>query len=132
MAKNRRWHKVHSHGDDNFFVTLAYYYGNPKTSVVQFTFVLGARNDNGISIVNHDAMLVPCDLGYHSPVAIRDNHEEMSCNILNKGKCFYDGGCFGAIDIMKVYLTEGEGGMWRELENYWNSLFNNSEKNERE
>ena len=69
-------------------------------------------------------MPMPADLGYHSKVPQYEGQEPMNqdCEYVN-GICYYDGSGLNAEKIYDVLLKEGDEGVWRELEEYYQELF---------
>jgi hypothetical protein len=65
------------------------------------------------------------DLGYHSPISQYEGQSIMSesCNCLDGKPCYYDGSGLDAERIYDVLLKEGSDGVWRELEDYYNMIF---------
>jgi hypothetical protein len=68
---------------------------------------------------------MPADLGYHSPVPIYEGQSvaSESCEYLDGKPCYYDGSGLNAERIYEVLLKEGSDGVWRELEDYYNIIF---------
>ena len=69
---------------------------------------------------------MPADLGYHSPVPIYEGQTTVTdnCKYLNGKPCYYDGSGLNAERIYKVLLEKGSDGAWKELEDFYNSVFN--------
>jgi len=64
------------------------------------------------------------DLGYHSPIPQHDGQTSMGpCVYLDGRDCYYDGSGLSAEHIFKVLLEEGSAGVWRELEEFYQSVF---------
>jgi len=75
------------------------------------------------------------DLGYHSDKPIRDYHKETrtsdddwntpsrECPYTTSGRCYYDGSGLNAERLVAVLLSEGDSGIWRELEEYYHRTF---------
>jgi hypothetical protein len=72
---------------------------------------------------------VPADLGYHSLVPMYDGQGicRGNCEYLDGNPCYYDGSGLNAERIYEVLLKEGSDGVWRELEDYYNKLFESEE-----
>jgi len=68
---------------------------------------------------------LPADLGYHSSVPQYEGQSiaSDSCEYLDGKPCYYDGSGLGAERIYEVLLKEGSDGVWRELEDYYNMIF---------
>lgn len=67
---------------------------------------------------------LPADLGYHSFVPMHEGQEPMGpCEYLNGKPCYYDGSCLNAERIFYVLIREGDEGVWRELEAYYERMF---------
>jgi hypothetical protein len=68
---------------------------------------------------------LPADLGYHSPVPQYEGQSiaSESCEYLDGKPCYYDGSGLNAERIYEVLLKEGSDGVWRELEDYYNMIF---------
>lgn len=68
---------------------------------------------------------LPADLGYHSPKPMYEGQSIMSesCECLDGKPCYYDGSGLQAERIYEVLVKEGSEGVWRELEDYYNRLF---------
>ncbi len=64
------------------------------------------------------------DLGYHSRTPRYDDQKPMlgSCDLLGGAPCYYDGSALNAERIYDVLLREGDKGVWRELQAYYESL----------
>jgi len=68
---------------------------------------------------------MPADLGYHSYKPMYEEHlpSTNSCSFLDNKPCYYDGSALNAEPIFNVLLKEGSDGVWRELEQYYNEVF---------
>lgn len=68
---------------------------------------------------------MPADLGYHSPVPQYEGQSICSeaCECLDGKPCYYDGSGLNAERIYEVLVKEGSEGVWRELEDYYNMIF---------
>lgn len=73
----------------------------------------------------------PADLGYHSYVPRYEGQASITdnCETLDGKPCYYDGSGLGAIPIYQVLLKEGDDGVWRELELYYQQVFKVEELN---
>jgi hypothetical protein len=68
---------------------------------------------------------MPANLGYHSPVPVREWQEKPSfetCEVLC-GPCYYDGSASNAEPVFNRLLAEGDAGVWAVLEDYYKELF---------
>lgn len=64
---------------------------------------------------------MPADLGYHSPIPVYEGHEDYGrddCELIGC-RCYYDGSGLNAERIYEVLRREGDEGVWRELEAYY-------------
>lgn len=70
------------------------------------------------------------DLGYHSYTPVHKDHEPItnSCSVLHGRPCYYDGSEMGAQRAFDVLLKEGNEGVWRELEEYYQRTFQHLEE----
>ena len=67
----------------------------------------------------------PADLGYHSLKPIYEDQKTMGpCQFLDGKDCYYDGSGLNAERIYDVLVREGSDGVWRELEDFYNEIFN--------
>jgi len=68
---------------------------------------------------------LPADLGYHSPIPTYEGQSIISdsCEYLNGNPCYYDGSGLEAERIYEILLNEGSDGVWRELEDYYKTIF---------
>lgn len=68
---------------------------------------------------------MPADLGYHAKSPRYKDQEPLteSCEFTG-GRCFYAGSGLNAERIYEVLLREGDEGVWRELEEYYQQTFN--------
>lgn len=67
---------------------------------------------------------MPADLGYHSPKPTYEGHEPIGseCEFVD-GPCYYDGSTLNAWRPFEALLREGDEGVWRVLEDYYESVF---------
>jgi len=68
----------------------------------------------------------PADLGYHSYKPIREWQDTPSfehCEILDEKPCYYDGSTLNAEPIFKRLLEEGDKGVWKALEDFYEKTF---------
>jgi len=68
---------------------------------------------------------MPADVGYHSYEPRYDGQEPISqtCEILDGKPCYYDGSSLCADELFDIFVTEGEGAMWKYLENVYQETF---------
>ena len=68
---------------------------------------------------------IPADLGYHSPIPKYDGQEPISdsCELLSGRPCYYDGSSLNADPVYQTLLEEGDAGVWRTLEKYYQGTF---------
>lgn len=67
--------------------------------------------------------LMPADLGYHSLTPMYESQSSYDCEYVEGGKCYYDGSSLNAYGVFESLLREGSEGVWRELEDYYTSLW---------
>lgn len=67
---------------------------------------------------------MPADLGYHSPIPIYEGQTKMSSCQFYAGGCYYDGSTLNAGPVYDTLLREGSEGVWKRLEEYYQSTFN--------
>jgi len=68
---------------------------------------------------------MPADISYHSPVRTHKyQYETKECSYLDGKPCYSDGSSLMARDVFNKMVAEGEEGLWKELENRYNSQFN--------
>lgn len=119
------WDRRHEDPSKNYGihgVTIRFHLKGPK-GVIQFVLFTGwylpeCRVENTPPF--------PADLGYHSPVPLRDWQEQPiteSCDLLDGRPCYYDGSGLQADRIYDVLLREGSEGVWRELEIHYHAIF---------
>ena len=71
-----------------------------------------------------DLYPMPTDLGFHSRKPMYEGHTSMNkCNLLDGNKCYYDGSSLNANDAFYVLVNCGEEELWRFLEQYYRSVF---------
>lgn len=68
---------------------------------------------------------MPTDLGYHSLKPMYNDHSPLTdeCGVLDGKPCYYDGSGLAAERVFDVLVSEGHGGVWRELEDYYVKQF---------
>lgn len=68
---------------------------------------------------------MPADLGYHSKKPHYEDQKPMqkSCPYVDGGECYYDGSTLNAEPVYEILLREGSDGVWKYLEDYYESLF---------
>lgn len=68
------------------------------------------------------------DLGCHGPIPQYEGQIERDCNLLEGGKCYYDGSTLNADPILEAYFKDGDTAVWAALENYYNQEFAHENK----
>jgi len=65
------------------------------------------------------------DLGYHSYSPMYDGQPVIqdNCEWLDDKPCYYDGSTLNAKPILDILIREGCESVWRELKNYYKSIF---------
>ena len=65
------------------------------------------------------------DIGYHSNKPMYECQKAMKCNLLKKGKCYYDGSSLRGRDdkIAENFIKNGQDWVWKYLEDEWNRMF---------
>lgn len=67
---------------------------------------------------------MPADLGYHSPTPRYEGQDHNAvCDLLGMTGCYYDGSGLRAEPVYEALLREGSDGVWRILEEEYDSLF---------
>ena len=68
---------------------------------------------------------LPADVGYHSPIPQYEGQETLtdSCEYLDGKPCYYDGSGLMANDAFDVLTREGCDGLWKYLEDKYESTF---------
>lgn len=69
----------------------------------------------------------PADRGYHWLTPQYEGAEMRDCDLLPGGKCYYDGSSLNADETFQLLLTEGDAGVWKDLEDFYNQLAADSE-----
>ena len=66
----------------------------------------------------------PADVGYHSRKPRYEGQDVMSddCEYLGC-PCYYDGSGIAAWEVHQILLREGDKGVWKYLEDYYNEIF---------
>lgn len=66
----------------------------------------------------------PADLGYHSKIPMYEGHAPMKGKcIFIEGDCYYDGSGLNAQRVYEKLLTDGDEGVWKALEEYYEDTF---------
>ena len=68
----------------------------------------------------------PADVGYHSPVPLREWQTEPSastCDYLGGVPCYYGGSGLDASDAFAALVERGGDGIWGYLESYYQDIF---------
>jgi len=68
---------------------------------------------------------MPADVGFHSSKRQYEHQTEMDCDLLEQGKCFYDGSTLAAEDAFECLIEGGEEGLWTYLEDRYKSWSEN-------
>lgn len=68
------------------------------------------------------------DLGYHSYKPMYDGQTPMKCDLLG-GECYYDGSGLNAQELFNKLLREGGEAVWKEMEEFYHSTFNEENLN---
>ena len=73
---------------------------------------------------------LPADLGYHSPVPQYEGQTclQDECEYLDGKPCYYDGSALQADRVFVRLLEEGDEGVWKELAEYYESMFGNAKE----
>ncbi len=70
--------------------------------------------------------VMPFDLGYHSYKPLYDGQfKTEKCSYLNNKPCYYDGSVLNAEEPYKILASQGINALWKYLEKYYNSVFEN-------
>jgi len=71
--------------------------------------------------------LIPADLGYHSKVPMYEGHTMISenCDLCDGNPCYYDGSGLNAVDAMYTLVNAGDEALWKFLDQYYLSVFEN-------
>lgn len=75
-----------------------------------------------------DCYPMPTDLGYHSLEPRYEGHPSFECDVVEGGKCYYDGSSLNAYEVFAVLLRYGSEGVWHYLESYYRQLFEGEEE----
>lgn len=94
---------------------------------VQFAFMTGAY-PNHVQQEFHEKGLKPTgfmgmDVGYHSPKPMCEGQTKMDCDLLPKGKCYYDGSALRATEVLQIYMEGGDEAIWKFLETEYKERF---------
>ena len=68
---------------------------------------------------------LPADVGFHSIKQRYEHQEPMDCDLLKRGKCYYDGSGLAAEDAFECLIEKGEEGLWSYLEDRYESWSSN-------
>jgi len=71
------------------------------------------------------------DLGYHSAKPVhswQEDSEASECQYTSTGSCHYDGSSINGDGARDVLLEQGDEGVWKYLEEYWNAVFQEEEE----
>lgn len=71
------------------------------------------------------------DVGYHSPTPMYDDQPSMACELIEGGKCYYDGSSLRAVEwteiIFKTTGKQPEEVLWKMLEDEYYERFGKNE-----
>jgi len=72
---------------------------------------------------------MPADLGVHSLKPQYKDHEPVSsrCDLLKGKPCYYDGSGLNASDAFYALINGGDEGLWKFLDEYYESVFENGQ-----
>ncbi len=73
---------------------------------------------------------MPADLGYHAKERPNDWVNHMDCDLVEGGKCYYDGSSLNAEPVYDTLVAEGSDGVWDKLEDYYRETFKTPEGEE--
>ncbi len=76
------------------------------------------------------AKFMAIDLGYHSPTPRYEDQPSMDCELLEGGKCYYDGSGLNAEPVLALYLEGGDDAVWSRLEAYYHDVFGRGPDND--
>ena len=68
------------------------------------------------------------DIGYHSPKPMYEGQTEMDCDLIDGGKCYYDGTSLGASEFAPEFVAKGEDAVWKKLKEVYEDRFLDTEK----
>lgn len=57
----------------------------------------------------------PADVGYHALKPAYEDQTQMDCDLVEGGKCYYDGSGLQAEELFDRFVAEGEEVVWAEL-----------------
>lgn len=63
------------------------------------------------------------DLGYHAMEPRYENQDQMECQHLPGGKCYYDGSSLNADEMVEAFINGGTEWLWPHLEKYYRCIF---------
>jgi hypothetical protein len=67
---------------------------------------------------------LPADLGYHSKTPHYEGHTSMgACEFCDGQDCYYDGSGLNANDAMYALLNGGDDALWKFLDEYYRTVF---------
>lgn len=72
---------------------------------------------------------LPADLGYHSKTPRYEDQKPISeeCEFCDEQPCYYDGSSLNASDAMYTLINGGGEALWKFLDGYYDSVYNNGE-----
>jgi|SRR3990167_6115747 len=73
--------------------------------------------------------VMPADLGYHSKIPHYEGQEPVdnACEFCGGQSCYYDGSGLNANDAMYALVNGGEDALWKFLDSYYQTVFNEGE-----
>jgi len=134
------FNKVSKDANKNYGVgsMLIWFYVKGKKGAIQFQLNTGGYlkevacswADKGKLTSSHSnepmlGIVQGWDLGYHSPKPMYEEQTSMECNIIEGGRCYYDGTSSGAETPLQIYIEKGEEGLWKFLEETYEERFYN-------
>lgn len=83
-----------------------------------------------IELRNDNKFLKCFDVGFHSLKPQFDGHKASNCDILPKGKCYYDGSALRGeeLKLADVLIRQGSEAIWKFLEEEYKREFDNNGK----
>jgi hypothetical protein len=97
-----------------------------EEGAVQFVFSTGIHLSKVVDEYEHKMRhLKPMgfDVGYHSPKPTYDGQKADDCDLLESGKCYYDGSSLRAQEWLEIFICKGSETIWEMLQEYYNELF---------
>ncbi len=63
------------------------------------------------------------DVGYHAPEAQYEGQPDMECDLMESGRCYYDGSSLRADDWVPKFIEGGTDWLWAELQKEYEERF---------